>query len=336
MAGTAPRIDSAVVDDTFEAANRLVAVDTKMSGRYRVTSAYLVQASEPALVETGPTTSADAVTAALDTLGLGPEDLAHIVVTHIHLDHAGGAGTIAARFPSATVWVHERGARHLADPSRLWASAAQVYGGEDRLVEMFGPMEPIEPDRLRAVAEGDRIELGDRALDVMYTPGHASHHVSLVDSASGALFTGDALGIHFPDVGVLQPATPPPDVDVELAVESIERIRARAETTLMFSHFGPVREVDELCGIAADRIRVWSEVVRGAMERTDDLDRIAEILSAHTATEFAEAGATTGARERYELLSSTRTNAAGLVRYWTKRRERESAEAEGIEGPAGA
>src|SRR4051794_23162902 len=311
------------MDDTFEAASRLVAVDTKMSGRYRVTSAYLVQAREPALIETGPATSADAVTAALETLGLGRDDLAHVVVTHIHLDHAGGAGTIAERFPSAAVWVHERGARHLADPSRLWSSAAQVYGGEDRLTEMFGPMQPIDPDRIRSVGEGDRIELGGRSLDVMYTPGHASHHVSLVDSQSGALFTGDALGIHFPDVRVLRPATPPPDVDVEAAVDSIERIRARAESALMFSHFGPVREVDELCAIAADRIRVWAGVVRDAMEETDDIDRIAEILAARTAREFDEAGAGPAERERYELLSSTRTNAAGLVRYWTKRRERE-------------
>jgi len=314
------------MDDTFEAAARLIAVDTKMTGRYRVTSAYLVQASEPALVETGPNTSADAVTAALEQLGLSAGDLAHVVVTHIHLDHAGGAGTIAERFPSATVWVHERGARHLADPARLWASAAQVYGGEDRLVEMFGPMTPIDEGRIRSVAEGDRIELGDRSLDVMYTPGHASHHVSLVDSESGALFTGDALGIHFPDVRVLRPATPPPDIDVELAVDSIERIRGRAETALMFSHFGPVREVEELCGIAADRIRVWAGIVRDAMDETDDLDRIAEILASRTAAEFDDAGAPADARERYELLSSTKTNAAGLVRYWNKRRERETAQ----------
>jgi glyoxylase-like metal-dependent hydrolase (beta-lactamase superfamily II) len=317
------RIDSGAVDETFEAAAGLIAVDTKMSGRYRVTSAYLVRAAEPALIETGPQTSADAVTSALAQLGLSAGDLAHIVVTHIHLDHAGGAGTIAERFPSATVWVHERGARHLADPSRLWSSAAQVYGGEDRLLDMFGPMEPIDEGRIRSVAEGDRIDLGDRSLDVMYTPGHASHHVSLVDSASGALFTGDALGIHFPDVRVLRPATPPPDIDVELAVDSIERIRARAETALMFSHFGPVREVDELCGIAADRIRVWAGIVRDAMDETDDLDRIAEILAARTAPEFDAVGATADDRDRYETLSSTKTNAAGLVRYWTKRRERE-------------
>ena len=184
-------------------------------------------------------------------------------------------------------------------------------------------MQPVEQDRIRSVTEGDVIDLGDRTLDVMYTPGHASHHVSLVDGETGALFTGDALGIHFPDVRVLRPATPPPDIDVELAVDSIERIRARAESALMFSHFGPVREVEELCAIAADRIRVWAGIVREAMDQTDDLDRIAEILATRTAAEFDDDGVSAEGRERYEVLTSTKTNAAGLVRYWTKRLERE-------------
>src|SRR6266571_2900754 len=184
-----------------------------MTGRAVVTSAYLVAASEPVLIETGPTTSVDAVTLGLRSLGVGERDLAHIVVTHIHLDHAGGVGTLAARFPKATVWVHERGAPHLQDPSKLLASAGRVYG-EQRLRGLFGPMDPVPADRLRSVADGDTIPLGDRTLEVLYTPGHASHHISLVESGSGALWTGDALGIHLPDVGVLRPATststPPP------------------------------------------------------------------------------------------------------------------------------
>src|SRR5437588_624452 len=112
---------------TFEAATGITGVDTMMTGRAVVTSAYLIHANEPALVETGPTTSADAVLAGLSSIEVGPEDLAHVVVTHIHLDHAGGLGRIAAAFPKATVWVHQRGAPHMADPSKLLASAARVY-----------------------------------------------------------------------------------------------------------------------------------------------------------------------------------------------------------------
>jgi glyoxylase-like metal-dependent hydrolase (beta-lactamase superfamily II) len=231
-------------------------------------------------------------------------------------------GRLAARFPAATVWVHERGAPHLADPTKLVASAARVYG-EARMAELFGPVDPVPSERLVAIDDGDSISLGDRRLEVMYTPGHASHHVGLVDSRTGALFTGDALGIHLPDARVLRPATPPPDVDVEMGVDSIERIRKRAESFLMFSHFGPVEEVDELCGLASRRLRSWADIVREAMDETEDLARIAEILTDRTASEFADAepGADL---ERYEILSGMEMNAAGLVRYWTKRREREA------------
>ena len=311
---------------TVEVAEGVVAIDTMMAGREKVTSGYLLRASEPALIETGPTTSVPAVLAGLGSLGLGPNDLAHIVVTHIHLDHAGGVGALSGHFPKATVWVHERGAPHLAEPDRLVKSVARLYG-EERMRALFGPVEPVEPDRLRSVSDGDRIALGDRDIDVMYTPGHASHHVALADSRTGAVFTGDALGIHLPDVGVLRPATPPPDVDIEQSQQSIRRIRERARSSvLMFSHYGPVSEVDELCEIASSRLTRWAGVVRAAMDQTDDLDRIAEMLDRGTADEFDGSPDPGPARERYELLATMKMNAAGLVRYWQKRAEREAAE----------
>jgi glyoxylase-like metal-dependent hydrolase (beta-lactamase superfamily II) len=298
-------------------ADGIVAVDTMMANRAEVTSAYVVEGSEPALVETGPTTSFRSLADGLASLGLGPNDLAHVVVTHIHLDHAGGVGRVAEAFPRATVWVHERGAQHLADPTKLMRSAARVYG-EERMRELFGPVEPVAAGRIRSVDEGDTILLGERRLDVLYTPGHASHHICLVDSATGALFTGDALGIHLPGAGELRPATPPPEVDVEQGVQSIERIRASARSLLLFSHFGPVLEVDELCRLAASRLRRWAGLVRDAMSETDDLDVIAQILSTATA---GERPSDPEAADRYDLLSSPRMNAAGLLRYWQKRDE---------------
>jgi glyoxylase-like metal-dependent hydrolase (beta-lactamase superfamily II) len=310
---------------TYEAAKGVIGVDTLMARRPRVTSAYLLPSDEPALVETGPTTSVEAVNAGLESLGLGPEDLAHIVVTHIHLDHAGGVGTLSHRFPRATVWVHERGASHLVEPAKLVESAGRLYG-RHRLLELFGEVEPVQPDRLRAVGDGDTMRFGERSLDVLYTPGHASHHIALVDSLSGAVFTGDALGIHLPDVRVLRPATPPPDIDVEQGIASIERIRFRAKTVLLFSHFGPVSEVEELCSIASSRLRKWAEIVREALDETEDLDRITELLEHRTADEFVDAAEGDGnfGVDRYDVLSSTRMNAAGLVRYWTKRRTQEA------------
>jgi glyoxylase-like metal-dependent hydrolase (beta-lactamase superfamily II) len=312
------------VTETYPAAVGITGVDTRMAGRSRLTSAYLLEGSEPTLVETGPTTSIEAVTAGLHSLGLQSEDLAHIVVTHIHLDHAGGVGRLSQRFPRALVWVHDRGVAHLADPQKLVASVARVYG-EEQMRSLFGPVDPVPSDRLRSVSEGDRIPVGTRSLEVMYTPGHASHHIALVDSTSGAVFTGDALGIHLPDARVLRPATPPPDIDVEVGVRSIERIRARAESVLLFSHFGPVKEVDELCSIASSRLRRWADIVRDALDQTGDLDRITELLERQTSSEFDDAkdAGIEIDMERYETLASMRMNAAGLVRYWKKRADAE-------------
>ncbi|HJP65074.1 MAG TPA: MBL fold metallo-hydrolase [Actinomycetota bacterium] len=312
--------------DTFEAADGITAIDTRMAGRRTVTSAYLLAGPEPTLIETGPTTSVEAVTAGLTTLGMGPEDLAHVVVTHIHLDHAGGVGSLAERFPRATVWVHHRGAPHLADPTKLVQSAARVYG-EERLRQLFGPVDPVDADRLRSMDDGDRITLGGRYLDVVHTPGHASHQVALIDSQTGALFAGDALGIHLPDVGVLRPVTPPPEIDVEAAVASIGLIRDRATSLLMFSHFGPVDDPDairELCSLAAHRLVRWADIVREGMDRTEDLGEIATLLRTRTADDFAEVAEPDAATERYELLATMEMNTAGLVRYWRKREECEA------------
>jgi glyoxylase-like metal-dependent hydrolase (beta-lactamase superfamily II) len=265
--------------------------------------------------------------AGLERLGIGRTDLAHVVVTHIHLDHAGGVWRIAERFPNATVWVHERGARHLADPTRLLASVTSIYGAET-MASLFGPVEPVAAQRIRALGDGDRIELGRRHLETVSTPGHAKHHVALVDSATGAVFTGDALGIHPPDARVLRPATPPPDYDLELAIASIERIRERARgAMLLFSHFGPVDEVERICDLAVERFRAWTDAVGEALERTEDLDEIVRVLQ-----EVARADAETGAEatldlQAMETLSSIRMNAMGIVGYWSRAREqRRSAE----------
>ena len=309
---------------TFEVAPGITAIDTFYGGRERYTAAYLLGADEPLIIETGPATSFEPVVAGLDQLGIAATDLAHIVLTHIHLDHAGGVGRLAERYPKATVWVHQRGAPHLADPAKLVASATRIYG-EDQMASLFGPVDPVSPQRLRGLGDGDTIAFGRRSLDVIATPGHASHQVALVDSNTGAIFTGDALGIHVPDVPVLRPATPPPDFDVELTVASIERIRARARSVLLFAHFGPIEEIDRVCDLAIARTRAWTEVVREALLRTDDLDEIVALLEQEAARD-AETGAEARIDlQRFEILSSIRMNAMGIVRYWRKRAELEAA-----------
>jgi glyoxylase-like metal-dependent hydrolase (beta-lactamase superfamily II) len=313
----------------FEVADGVTAIDTLMGGRERYTAGYLLDAEQPTLIETGPGTSVEPVTDALAGLGIGPRELAHVVVTHIHLDHAGGAGAIAERFPSASVWVHERGAPHLADPTRLVASAARVWGQRE-MREVFGPTRPAPADRIHALHDGDAIELGGRRLDVLDTPGHASHHVALVDSRTGAVFTGDALGIHVPDLPVLRPATPPPEFDLERYVASIEAIRRHARSILLFAHFGPLFDVEGTCDLAIRRARAWTEVVGEAMRETEDPEELAARLE-ETALHDIHTGAEATLdlemlEDRLRLLSSIRMNAQGIARYWRRRREREAAE----------
>jgi glyoxylase-like metal-dependent hydrolase (beta-lactamase superfamily II) len=313
---------------TFEVQPGITAIDTFFGGRERYTAAYLLAAERPTLVETGPTTSVEPVVAALGRLGIGAGDLANVVVTHIHLDHAGGVGRLRDRFPGATVFVHELGARHLADPARLVASATRLYG-QTQMAAVFGAVDPVPSERLASLSDGDRIDLGGRELLVDHTPGHASHHAALTDTATGAVFTGDALGIHVPDLPVLRPATPPPDVDVEAAIASIERIRRRARSVLLFAHFGPIVEVDRTCDLAIERIRAWATAVRDELRRTDDPDEIAARLEEEARRDIetgAEASLDLDALEnRLRLLSSVRMNALGLIRYWKKRDERSGA-----------
>jgi glyoxylase-like metal-dependent hydrolase (beta-lactamase superfamily II) len=314
----------------FPVADGITAIDTFMGGRARYTAGYLLDAAETTLVETGPGTSVEPVTAALQTLGVAPDDLAHIVLTHIHLDHAGGVGQLARRFPHATVWVHERGAPHIADPTRLVASTARVWG-EAEMRELFGPAAPVTGDRVRPLRDGDEITMGDRRLAVLETPGHASHHVAIVDSDTGAVFTGDALGIHVPDLPVLRPATPPPEFDLERYIASIDRIRAAAGSILLFAHFGPLTDVDATCDLAIRRVRDWSGVVEGAVREGVDPDELAARLES-TALADIETGAEATLdlemlEDRLRLISSIRMNAQGLTRYWQRRRSR------GDEGP---
>jgi glyoxylase-like metal-dependent hydrolase (beta-lactamase superfamily II) len=299
-------------------------LDTGMVGQRELNAVYLLPGDEPTLVEAGPAADTDGIVAALTRRGLGSRDLAHVLVTHIHLDHAGGAGSLLRHFPRADVWVHERGAVHLADPHRLVASTARTYG-EDRMRAFFGTTLPVDPERIRSLGDGDAIELGDRRLDVLDTPGHASHHAAFADSATGAVFTGEAIGSYLPWVDVYRPALPPPEVDVEAALASIERIRARADS-LLTSHFGPIGDASEGCDRAVSRIRAWSDTVRLLSTDGSDLDGIAAALREQASAEhMADAGVPIDLA-RYDALGSIRMNAAGLERYWRKRREREAAD----------
>ncbi len=306
-------------DDVF-------AIDTQMGGYAGITAAYLIRGSRPVLVETGTARSAEIVRESLSHLGIGPDDLATIVVTHIHLDHAGGVGDIAAAFPRAQVAVHTRGARHLIDPGRLVRSARMVFG--DTMDSLFGVLLPTEAARVTAIDDGDTIDLGDgRRLDVTYAPGHANHHVALMDSKSGDLYTGDAAGVYVPETADVRPATPPPDFDLDLTLNSLAGIRARMPQRLLFSHFGPVTDVDTTLERSEAELRRWVERVKSIYSPGLDLDHAVALVRENARNTYPNelsgpvnghsgSGADRSALDtKFEVLSSTAANVSGVM-HW--------------------
>ena len=300
----------------------VVQIDTRLGGWENVTAGYLIEGPEPVLVETGSQTSLAAVLDALGGLGVGPSDLAGVVVTHIHLDHAGAVGDVAAAFPRATVYVHEKGARHLADPTRLIDSAARVYG--DLLDRLYGRLTPTPPDRIRVLGDGDEIRVGpSRSLVAVDSPGHAKHHLALHDSDTGILFTGDAVGVRLPDAGVLRPATPPPDFDLDQAIASLRAFAARRPSALALAHFGvvpgdPAATLEEAEGI----LQRWAEVAGEAWRNGRD---VAAALDEAFGAELTACD--DRQREKLETLNGVHSNAAGLRRWLEKRQPPGTAEA---------
>jgi len=277
------------------------AIDVEHLGTPRVICAY---ESAGMIVDPGPTTSVETL---LDGLEDEPRG---ILLTHIHLDHAGATGVLCRKFPQIKVYVHERGARHMADPSKLLASAQRLYGEEmDRL---WGEFAPVPEERIVALAGGERIEGG---FAVEYTPGHASHHVSYFDEATGEAFVGDVCGVRLPPHEYVVAPTPPPDIDVELWLRSLDVVAAHRPRRLCLTHFGAYGDVD--AHIA--RLRE-SLTLRAEKARTLDADSFGEWSRAElrAAVDAETVDALDQAAPQSDLYG-------GLRRYWDKRAEREAA-----------
>jgi glyoxylase-like metal-dependent hydrolase (beta-lactamase superfamily II) len=298
-----------------EIAPGVIQIDTLLGGWHNVTAGYVITGDAPVLVETGSQTSVPALLAALAELGLGPDDLAGVAVTHIHLDHAGGVGDVAAAFPQATVYVHEKGARHLADPTRLVNSAAQVYG--DMLDSLYGRLTATDAARIHVLADGEDVVVSPtRRLTTVDSPGHAKHHLALHDSESGLLFAGDAVGVRLPDVGVLRPATPPPDFDLDQALDSLAKFADRRPSGIALAHFGLVPDPQAILEEADETLRQWAEEAERAWRAGED---IATALAARFDDALTEVDPTL--RERLETLNGVHSNAAGVQRWLTQRHD---------------
>ena len=298
----------------------LRAVDTLTAGMTKVTAGYLIDAPRPTLVECGPALSIDNVIDALHELGMDGGDLAYLVLSHIHLDHAGGAGDIARAFPAATIVVSEIGARHLVNPERLNASSRRVYG--DLMDSVYGDCTPIDAQRVRGVADGERLDLGSgRALHLLHTPGHAKHHIAAYDEDTGALFVGDSVGVKMPGMTTIRPATPPPDFDLVLAERTLGRYRSMDPRVVYLAHYGGVDPPQEALAEASERLSAWAETAERAYQEHNELDHITETLAQRFADEIDLELGDEDAERRVALLSGFQSNAMGFLRYFTLRDE---------------
>jgi glyoxylase-like metal-dependent hydrolase (beta-lactamase superfamily II) len=294
-------------------AEGVIELDTLLGGWERVTAGYLIEGDSPVLVETGSQSSVPVLLSQLEQLGLGADDLAGVVVTHIHLDHAGGVGDVARAFPEATVYVHPKGARHLADPTRLVASASRVYG--PLLDSLYGRLDPTPPERIRVLEDGECIRVGpNRSLVAVDSPGHAKHHVALHDTLSGVLFAGDAVGVKLPDAGVLRPSTPPPDFDLDLALDSLRRMSERRPTALALAHYGLLPDPLDVLDEAGGTLKKWAEVAERAFRHGTD---IAAALAAAFASDLD--GVSPVHREKLDVMNGVHSNAAGFHRWLSTR-----------------
>jgi glyoxylase-like metal-dependent hydrolase (beta-lactamase superfamily II) len=299
--------------------NAIRVLDVNWVGRPRcIATALLQSGAHAALIDPGPESTLPELRNQLASQGLSIADLHTILLTHIHLDHAGATGALVRENPRLIVYVHELGAKHMADPAKLLASAARLWPND--LQALFGNTLPVPEANLRILRGGETLKLNGGNLDVVYTPGHASHHVSYFDDAEGVAFVGDTTGIRIENGPYILPATPPPDIDLTVWEESFARILARRPQRLFLTHFGysdqPAAHIAEF----RERLHRWSEWAGDAL-RTAPTDATAlEHFLANAHTEMEEKLGVTET-EHHAFTARLDLSFLGLARYWRKRAE---------------
>ncbi len=285
-------------------------VDLDFRDTEGLVAAYLLPEPEGwALVETGPTSCRSALLRGIAAAGVAPEEVRDVLVTHIHLDHAGGLGAVAEDLPRAQLHAHELGVPHLADPTRLVASARRAWGAAmDRL---WGPVVPVPAGRLHALHGGETIPLRGGSLEVLATPGHARHHLAFYDRGLRAVFAGDGAGVRLERSDHVRPAVPPPDLDLAQLFDSLERMRRLDPRSVMLSHFGPTPDG----AVDLDRYRAvverWRDVALVAARERPEAGYIAGRLQELDARDPSSDGG-----DRASLVSGYDLAAQGLLRYF--------------------
>lgn len=295
------------IGDLFEVQTGSVSdtyyLDTGMYDTAEYGSLYVVDAPEPTVVDTGIGANYENTLAALDELGIAPEEVAYVVPTHVHLDHAGGAGFLAEACENAEVVVHERGAKHLVDPSRLWEGTKRAVGEQ---IRFYVEPAPVPADRIRQVHDGATVDLGDRVLEVHDAPGHAPHQAVFHSPSDDAVYTADAAGIYVPRLDEVRPTSPPPNFDLEQCIADVRSIRQMDPETLCYAHFGPVPADERLAEYMAV-LTDWVETVAAKRAALGDDDAVVDELVAET--DLEDVWGTLKAR------AETAMNARGVFRY---------------------
>ncbi|GGI85359.1 MBL fold metallo-hydrolase [Deinococcus wulumuqiensis] len=269
-----------------------------------------------ALIDSGPTSTLPALEEGLHRFGAELRDLRHILLTHIHFDHAGAAGTLLSRVPRARVYVHERGAPHLARPEKLVASATQIYG--DQMERLWGEMRPIDPERMQVLSGGEFWRTGSAEMRALYTPGHAVHHLAY--HVGDELFVGDVGGVRLAAAQTPRAPTPPPDIDLERWRESVATLRDLDARTLHLAHFGSYPQEARHWDGLLEKMDVDAGWVRGGLEAGRGFESISEEVTERLLDELAQEGAELPAR--YEFACPPWMSVQGLMRYWTRRAAR--------------
>lgn len=276
-------------------------------------ASYLIETSEgPILIESGPYSTYESLKAAIRKAGFQPEDIHHVLLTHIHFDHAGAAWAFAEQ--GAKVYVHPFGAKHLAQPEKLWDSAKRIY--QDDMDRLWGKMQPIAEDQLVTVEHEQELIFGDTKLRAHHTPGHAVHHIAY--QLGEEVFTGDVGGVRISG-GLVEPPCPPPDIQVESWQNSINILRALNPKALYLTHFGRVEDVEAHLDHLEAQLLDWAEWIMIKMEAELPVEEMVPQFQEYVARQLQEQGADYDLIQQYEAANPSWMSVAGLMRYWKKK-----------------
>jgi glyoxylase-like metal-dependent hydrolase (beta-lactamase superfamily II) len=268
-----PIKDGTLTMSVIQVEDRIYLIDAETAGIKGFIASYVLKGKHVAMVETGPTSSVPNLLAGLRKLGVKAEDIAYVAVSHIHLDHAGGVGTLIKHLPYAKVIVHPRGAPHLAHPEKLWEQSKLVLGS---ITGLYDAPEPVPEDRIIAASDGMTFDLGaGMSLKVLETVGHASHHQSYFESSSQAMFPGDAAGIYLGEIDTIVPTTPPP-LRMDLVLTALDKLASMKPRNLLYSHFGKAPNAVEKLRAYAGQLKLWARIAKQGLDNKEGLATISK------------------------------------------------------------